>query len=143
MNFSKLLSSRHSLLRQAHLANLAHSYFTISRLGDRVTNARLTGRVRLRPTSVGEDVVPASLTALSGNQSVIEEHFSDEDVLQLVDSIEFAIESSFTEIDFELDELATTYAPPLREALGCAGVILDEPSMIENNVPPPDRKNSP
>ena len=138
MNFSKLLSSRQSLLRQAHLANLAYSYFTIRRLGDRVTNARLHGRVRLRPTSVGDDVVPASLTALSGNQSVIEEHFSDDDVLQLVDSIEFALESSFGELEFELDELAATYAPPLREALVCAGVVLDDP-MIENNAPPSRR----
>jgi hypothetical protein len=135
MNFSKLLSSRQSLLRQAHLANLAYSYFTIRRLGDRVTNARLTGRVRLRPTSVSEDVTPASLTALAGNQSVLEEHFSDDDILQLVDSIEFALETTFSELDFEIDELASTYAPRLREALVCAGVVLDDP-MIENHTPP-------
>ncbi len=139
MNFSKLLSSRQSLLRQAHLANLAHSYYTIRRLGDRVANARLSGRVRLRPITVGDDPQPATLTALTGNQSVIDEHFSDEDVLQLVDSLEFALESNFSELEFELDEMAATYAPPLLEALLCAGVVLDDP-LIENNAPPTRRE---
>ena len=104
MNFSKLLSSRQSILRQAHLANLAFSYFTISRLADRAAKAGLSQRVRLRATSVGEETIPASLTALTGSQSVIEEHFSDEDVLQLADSMEFALEGPFVEVEFTLDD---------------------------------------
>jgi hypothetical protein len=88
---------------------------------------------------VGDDAQPASLTALTGNQSVIDEHFSDEDVLQLVDSLEFALESNFSELEFELDEMAATYAPPLLEALLCAGVVLDDP-LIENNAPPTRRE---
>jgi hypothetical protein len=136
MNFSKLLSSRQSLLRQARLANLAFSYFTVCRLAKRVAMAGLTNQVRLRATTAGEEIIPASLTAISGNQSVIEEHFSDEDVLQLADSVEFALEAPFVEVEFALDELVSTFAVPLRVALEQAGVALDEPSEIEDQTPP-------
>jgi hypothetical protein len=139
MNFSKLLSSRQSILRQAHLANLAFSYFTICRLADRAAKAGLTHRVKLRATNVGEEIVPASLIALSGNQSVIEEHFSDEDVLQLADSIEFAMEGPFAEVEFNFDDLVTAYAISLRVALERNGVALDEPTEMQDNAPPQRR----
>lgn len=138
MNFSKLLSSRQSILRQAHLANLAFSYFTISRLADRAAKAGLSQRVRLRATSVGEETIPASLTALTGSQSVIEEHFSDEDVLQLADSMEFALEGPFVEVEFTLDDFVS-YAIPLRAALERNGVALDGPPQIQDNAPPQRR----
>jgi hypothetical protein len=138
MNISKLLSSRKALLRQAHLANLAFSYFTIRRLAERVTNARLQGRVRLKPTITGEEICPASLTAIDGSQSVIEEHFSDEDILQLADAVEFAFEGPFLEAEFPLQELAEKFATPLRRSLDRAGVTLDEPEMIENEAPRSD-----
>jgi hypothetical protein len=130
MNISKLLSSRQTLLRQAHLANLAYSYFTLRRLGERVIRAGLQGRVQLRAATVGEDFIPATLVALDGSQSVIEEHFLDEDVLQLADSMEFALEGPFGEVEFLLEDLATKYAAPLREALDRAGVVIDAGEMI-------------
>jgi len=135
MNISKLLSSRKALLRQAHLANLAFSYFTIRRLAERVTHARLQGRVRLKATVTGEEIIPASLTALDGSQSVIEEHFSDEDILQLADSVEFAFEGPFLEAEFPLQELTEKFASPLLRALDRAGVHIDQTEMIENDAP--------
>ena len=134
MNFSKLLSSRQTLLRQAHLANLAHSYFTIRRLAERVTNAHLRGLVRLRPTVVGDDACAASLTALEGNQSVIEEHFTIEDILDLADSMEFALDGPFAEVEFQLDELGVRYGASLRTALDRAGVVIDQGDAVEGQT---------
>ena len=134
MNFSKLLSSRQTLLRQAHLANLAHSYFTIRRLADRVTNANLRGLVRLRPTTVGDEACAASLAALEGNQSVIEEHFTVEDILELADSMEFAVDGSFAEIEFRLDELGVKFGASLRVALDRAGVVIDQGDAVEGQT---------
>jgi hypothetical protein len=134
MNFSKLLSSRKALLRQAYLANLAFSFSTIRRLAERVGHARLGTRVLLRPTSLTDEIRPASLAALDGNQSVIEEHFSDEDILQLADAIEFALEGPFAEIEIKLDELALKYAAPLRAALDRAGIVVDESETVEGQT---------
>jgi hypothetical protein len=134
MNFSELLSSRKALLRQAYLANMAFSYFTIRRLAERAGHARLAVRVLLRPTRVTDEIRPASLTALDGNQSVVEEHFCDEDVLQLADAIEFALESPFIEIEIKLDELALKYAAPLRAALDRAGVVVDKGETVEGRA---------
>ena len=134
MNFSKLLSSRQTLLRQAHLANLAHSYFTIRRLAERVTNAHLRGLVRLRPTVVGDDACAASLTALEGNQSVIEEHFTIEDILELADSMEFALDGPYAEVEFQLDELGVRYGASLRVALDRAGVVIDQGDAVEGQA---------
>jgi hypothetical protein len=140
MKISKLLSSRQALLHQAHLANLAYSYSTLRRLADRVAKARLCGAVRLRATSVDADdeTSPAALIALEGSQSVIEEHFTDEDVLQLADAIEFALESDFAEVEFALDELGERFAAPLRRTLDLAGIIIDQPEMIADNTPAGD-----
>ncbi|MGC4071682.1 MAG: hypothetical protein QM760_04065 [Nibricoccus sp.] len=133
MNFSELLKSRQSLLRQAHLANLAFSYATLRRLGDHVEKARLQGRVRLRPADEEEDATPASLTALDGSQAVIEEHFSDEDIYHLADSIAFALETPFSEIELRLEDIGDKFGGALRNELDEAGVVMDHSEIMENN----------
>ena len=135
MNISDLLKNRQSLLRQAHLANLAFSYTTLRRFAERVSNARLTGRVRLRPADDDEEITPATLTALEGNQSVIEEHFTDEEINQLADSIAFSLETSFNEIEFHIEQLAEKFAAALRAELTECGVALDHEEMIQDNTP--------
>lgn len=133
MKFSELLKTRQSLLRQAHLANLAFSYDTLRRIGDRVEKARLQGRVRLRSADEDE-ATPASLTALDGSQAVIEEHFADEDVHHLADSIAFSLETPFSEIELRLEDIGDKFGAALRHELDEAGVLMDPSERIENNT---------
>jgi hypothetical protein len=138
MKLSKLLTTRDSILRQAHLASLAHAYSTTKRLADRVALVRLGGRVRLQPVAPAEERFLATLTALEGEQSVIEEHFTDEDILDLADAATIAIASNYAELEFRLEELGEHFVAPLRDALEQAGVVLDldrpEPNFAPGNA---------
>ena len=125
MKLSRLLANRQTLNRQAHLANLAFCYFALKRIAARVAIARLHGPVRLQSAAPAEERYWPTLVALEGHQSVIEEHFSDEDILNLADSIAFAREGEFSEIEFELSNLEQNYVAPLRRTLAEAGINLD------------------
>ena len=127
MKLSQLLATRKTIIHQANLANLAHAYMTLTRLTERVAAARLHGLVQLRQAGSGDQEEPhwASLIALEGNQSVIEEHFDDDDLMALADAIVFAIGHEFAEIEFKLEELPGKYIAPLRHALDKAGVAID------------------
>ena len=125
MKLSRLLANRQTLNRQAYLANLAFGYFALKRIATRVAAARLHGLVRLQTAAPAEEHSWPTLTALEGNQSVIEEHFSDEDILHLADAIAFAREGDFTELEFELRDLEGNYVVPLQRTLAAAGIDLD------------------
>jgi hypothetical protein len=125
MKLSQLLATRKTIIRQANLANLAYAYLTLTRLAERVAAARLHGLVQLRQAGGDEEPHWASLTALEGNQSVIEEHFDDDDLMALADAIVFAVGHEFPEIEFNLEELSGKYVAPLRHALEKAGVAID------------------
>jgi hypothetical protein len=133
MKLSKLLATRKIIIRHANLANLAYSYLTLKRLADRVAVAKLKGRVKLRQTDAADELYWASLIAVDGSQSVIEEHFSDEDIMDLADAVAFAIEGEFAEIDFRLEEMPDAFVDPLRLILNQAGITidLDDPSPPE------------
>ena len=67
----------------------------------------------------------STLTALEGSQSVIEEHFGDQELIELADAMTFATEADFSELDFRLEELGEKFIEPLRQTLESAGVALD------------------
>lgn len=125
MKLSNLLATRQMLLRQAHLANLAYCFRSFENLARRLEGARVQGPVRLSQADPDEERVWPVLLSLDGRQSMIEEHFSDDDILLLADGITFALEANFTEIDFDLAELGSRYVAPLRQELLEAGVELD------------------
>lgn len=137
MKLSQLLATRHILLRQAHLASLAHAYHALQRLAARVTAARLHGLVRLQAADPAAERYWPTLTALAGNQSVIEEQFSDHDILELADAVALAIAANYDELDFQLEDLAEKFVAPLRRALEQAGVAVDldraEPNLATGN----------
>ena len=138
MKLSQLLATRKTIIRQANLANLAYAYATLTRLATRVAAARLHGLVQLRQAGSGDQEEPhwASLTALEGNQSVIEEHFDDDDLMALADAIVFAIGHEFGEIEFKLEELLAKYAAPLRHALQKAGIAIDLADLLHEQTTP-------
>jgi nucleotide-binding universal stress UspA family protein len=122
---STLLAHRQALLRQARLANLAFAYHTLGAFAERIGRARLTGRVTLRHAAPDAERYWASLTALDGSQSVIEEHFSDEDLMDLADVVAFATANDALDITFRLEELGDHFLAPLRAELERAGVSID------------------
>lgn len=132
MKISELLATRQALLRQTQLANLAFAYQTLQRFAARIAQANLRGLVRLRPADPADECFWATLTALEGNQSVIEEHFADHELIELAEALELATEGEFTALDFRLEEMGDQFMPPIRHILTQAGVVLDMPHEQAN-----------
>jgi hypothetical protein len=128
MKFIQLLQNRDVLIRQARLANVAFAYHRLRDFAVRIERARLTGVVTLHGGDpAGEQPWPR-LVANDGRQSPIEEHFLDEDVIELADILVFLHDSEpITELSFRLDELAARYLPRLQDELERANVVPEEP----------------
>lgn len=132
MKLSKLLATRQALLRQTHLANLAFAYTTLQRFAQRIEVGNLRGLVRLRPADPSDDCYWATLTALEGSQSVLEEHFADQELIEFAEAMAFATDTDFDELEFPLEDLAENFLAPLRQCLEEAGVTLDSPRQKSN-----------
>jgi hypothetical protein len=126
MKLSHLLRHRQSFLHQAHVANLAFACTRLTDLAGRVTRAGLRGAVRVRQPTADIETGWTPLVALAGSQSVIEEHFTDEDLIDLADALAFVTDESPLDLTFCIEELADRYVAPLRAQLTAAGVTLDE-----------------
>ena len=139
MNFSHLLQQREALLRQARLANLAYAHARLSRLAGRIVRAGLRGTVTLQEPDPAEGRYCPALLALEGSQAVIEEHFLDEDVIELEEILMFLADEGL-EVDytFALEELPIRTLPELRRRLDEAGVIppADSPRTEDSNRGP-------
>ena len=125
MKLSLLLAQRQALHRQAHLADLAFAYRRLSEFASRIARAQLRGEITLKQPAPEADCYCASLTALSGSQSVIEEHFTDEDILDLADLVAFAIDQRQLDLSFPIEELADRFVAPLRRELEQGGISID------------------
>ena len=126
MNLSKLLHQREALLRRTRLANLAYAYRRLGEFAGRISRARLQGKVCLRPADLATERYWPQLIALEGSQSVIEEHFTDEDVLELADLIAFVTGEKGADPTFRLEELEVRFMRPLRRQLRQAGVTIEQ-----------------
>ena len=132
MNFHQLLQQRDALLRQARLANTAFAYGRLGDLAGRIARARLHGAVTLRPGDPQENLPWPELIAEEGSQAVIEEHFLDEDVIELADILAFLSgHDQPVEYTFRLEEMGGRFLPGLRRELVQAGVTL-EPDVEAN-----------
>jgi hypothetical protein len=125
MKISELLATHQALLEQTRLANLAQAYATLRRLAERVRRTGLNGLVNLRQPNAAEERFWASLTALEGSQSVIEEHFRDEELMEFADAVAFARGITNLDITFRLEAMTALFVVPLEFALDQAGVVLD------------------
>ena len=125
MKLSHLLAQRAELLKQVRLANLAYAYNALKQFAARVARAQLRGPVMLRPVSPDEERFCVTLTALEGSQSVIEEHFSDEDIVILGDVLGYATGHPTHELTFYIDQL-DGFVASLRADLQQADVAVDE-----------------
>ena len=125
---STLLIHRRAMLQKARLANLAFAYATLQKFLGRITRAQLTGRVTLKHAAPHADRYWASLTALDTSQSVIEEHFADEDLMDLADVLAFITGNDALEITFDLEDLSELFLVPLRVELEREGITIDQPN---------------
>ena len=72
----------------------------------------------------------ATLTALEGSQSVIEEHFTEEDLTELADLLVFITGEEEIDITIQLEELPGRFQRPLRVRLERSGVVFDAPESV-------------
>jgi hypothetical protein len=131
---STLLTQRADLLRQARLANLALAYATLEKFATRIRQARLRGGVTLVPPRPEEEQYLATLTALAGAQSVIEEHFVDEDLLELADLLVFVTGRDEPEWTFPIEEMGERFLVPLRAELEREGIEIDRADAASDAV---------
>lgn len=127
MNFHQLIHQRDGLLRAARLANVAFACQRLGTFATRIAHARLHGLVRLNPGGPAEELPWPGLTALEGSQAVLEEHFLDEEAVELADILGFLGEDvdggGFT---FRLEEMESRFLAPLRRELVSAGIVIDD-----------------
>jgi hypothetical protein len=147
MKLTQLLNQREILLHQSHLANLAYAHAQLAEFAARIARAGLRGRVTLRHPSPQQEIFSAALTAVEGNQSVIEEHFTDLEVADLADVIGYLCGQSFVELTFPIQDLSAKFLVPLQRELQRLGVEVEEESRAtalpsDETSPQQDRQQS-
>ena len=125
MKLSQLLSQRDTLLLHARLANFAFAYVKLQEFSTRIDRAQLCGLVNLRQASSNGENNGSSLTALAGQQAMIEEHFTDEDVTDFADVIAFILGGGQLDITFPIEEIPNTFLGPLRREFEEHGIAID------------------
>lgn len=124
MTYKELLEHRDELLRVAKLANIAHAHFWLGGFADRVERARLRGEVVLRGPDLEEGRIEPELVAVDFNQSVIEEHFQDEEIRELHTVLSFVHDAErIMEARFRLEAVGELYLPAIRRVLVVMGVL--------------------
>ncbi len=124
MNIHHLLHQRDALLRQARLANVAYAYLRLGEFAGRISRARLSGAVAICPGDPSGEQPWPGLFALEGSQAVLEEHFLDEELVELTDILAFLGEEVRTDgVTLRLEDLAGRFLPRLRQELIAAGVM--------------------
>jgi hypothetical protein len=126
---NQLLDAREALQRQAGLANLAFAYETLREFAERIARGKLQGEVTLKSADSTSERYWATLTPHRGSQSVIEEHFTEEDLTDFADAVSFATGHEEFEATFSLEEFPQAFLVPLRSVLEQAGVQVEPDSV--------------
>jgi lysyl-tRNA synthetase class II len=125
MKLSSLLTHRLFHVHQARLANLAFAHQTLTDFAQRLARARITGRVRLQHAAPDDEQYCATLTALDAHQSVIEEHFTDSDIMDLADVMGFLTGHAAIELTLRIEDIGEKLLSPIRAELEREGVHFD------------------
>ena len=125
---STLLTRRAALLQQARVANVAFAFATLQKFAERITRGQLSGRVRLTQAEPRAERYWVALIAIERSQAVIEEHFTDRDLMEMADVIAFATGTDALDITFELQDFDGQFLKPLREELEREGIVIDRPT---------------
>jgi hypothetical protein len=138
MKLTQLLHQRDALIRQARLANVAFAYQRLRDFAARIARARLKGVVTLHGGDpAGEQPWPR-LVADEGRQSAIEEHFLDEDVIELADILAFLHDTGrLDELSFRIEDIGPRYLPRLLHELELARIVLEGETPHQPRDPNP------
>jgi hypothetical protein len=124
MKFDELLTHRDELLKAARLANLAYAYQWLGNFADRINRAGLQGQVVLYGPHPDGNLQEPMLAAKEFSQSVIDEHFLQEEVTELYAIFRCVHDSSLIrEAKFRLEDLGEIYLPALRRVLELAEAL--------------------
>ena len=127
MEMDHLLRQRSALLRRTRLANLAYAYAELGVFAGRIARGNLRGEVTLHPADPTAGRAWPSLVAEQGSQAVLDEHFLDEDLLDLADLLAFATGAEpGNAFRFRLEELDAAFRSGLRRELRTAGIELPQ-----------------
>ena len=134
IKLTQLLAAREGLVRRATLANMAFAYRLLSRFTERIHRAGLRGLVNIKsPEANGENW--SSLTAIEGSQAQLEEHFSEEDVMDLTDAIRYVVGGEIViDLSFRIEEVGNMFLVPLRDTLLSYGVVIDLSALSERET---------
>jgi hypothetical protein len=123
MKFSHLLHQRDQLIRQARLANLAYAHAQLQRFVARCQRAGLTGPCVLREGDAADGLPWPTLTAAGVSPAVLQEHFLEEEIVELADIFAFLDGGTrLPELVFLPRDLVQSVLPALRRELAEAGV---------------------
>ena len=126
MKLSDLIASRPAILRKAALAHTAAAWATLQHYADRIAAGGLRGTVHLRQGESDDGEAPwAMLTSHELRPSVIEEHFTEDDLLALAEVLAFVTETVRVDLTFRLETLMEDHGSPLLRTLQKAGVTID------------------
>lgn len=125
MKLSQLLAKRSELLRQARLANQAFAFERLEEFARRLTRAGIRGGLRLQQVSPENERYCATLTGECCNPSVIEEHFTEEELVEFADAVALSIGANDIDLCFPAEDLRRRFQEPLRQRLEAEGVLLD------------------
>jgi hypothetical protein len=126
MKLSALLASRPTILRQAALAHTAAAWLTLHHASLRIAAGGLHGCVRLLQGDPADgEVAWATLTSDDIRPSVLEEHFTEDDLIEIAEALAYATDTERADLEFRIETLGETYATPLLHSLEKAGVTLD------------------
>jgi len=125
MNLSQLLSQRQNLLRQARLANVAFAYAALAGFIRRLDRAGLIGRVSLKQAEPEGDRPWPTLALPDYSPAVVEEHFTDQDAVELADVLAFVTGEPNPDLSFRTEEFAERFLLPLRHELEQSGIRFD------------------
>jgi hypothetical protein len=126
MNLSKILSARPSLMREARLANLAFAYATLVVFARRMRTLGIQGTITLQPAVPEQGFYVPVLHAERCNRSVLEEHFTDEDLLELVDVLAFVAPIQGP-ARFRMESFDELFLAPVARELHLHGIDVEAP----------------
>lgn len=138
MEMHHLLRQRSALLRRTRLANVAYVYAELGVFAGRIDRGNLRGAVTLHPADPAAGRAWPGLVAEEGSQAVLDEHFLEEELLDLADLLAFATGTEAGRpIAFRLEEFERRFRYPLRQELKGAGIELPggKPSAADRNRP--------
>jgi hypothetical protein len=138
MEMHHLLRQRSALLRRTRLANVAYAYAELGVFAGRIDRGNLRGAVTLHPADPAAGRAWPGLVAEEGSQAVLDEHFLEEELLDLADLLAFATGTEpGRPLAFRLEGFERRFRYPLRRELEGAGVELPggKPNAADRNCP--------